>query len=112
MGDLNLPYVDWNDIAGGNSGTQALIKRLVWENGYSQAIGRPTRGDALLEDFLVRTKSSVTSSCIVERVSDHEAVTLEVEWEDTCIEPHVEWIVPVYKKRMSEAYKYFCAMNL
>ena len=30
-GDLNVPYVDWNGNAGGNSGTQALINSLVWE---------------------------------------------------------------------------------
>jgi len=29
---------------GGNSGTQALINSLVWENGYSQVIDGPTRG--------------------------------------------------------------------
>jgi len=34
-GDINLPYPDWNGNAGGNSGTQALINSLVWENGYS-----------------------------------------------------------------------------
>jgi len=34
-GDLNLPYTDWIGNAGGNSGTQALINNLVWENGYS-----------------------------------------------------------------------------
>ena len=93
MGDLNSPYVDCKVIAGGNSGTQA------WENIYIQAIDRPTRRDALLEVFLVRTESSVTSSVIVQGVSDHEAVTFEVEWEDTCREPHVERIVPVYKKK-------------
>jgi len=41
-GDLNLPYADWNGNAGGNSGTQALINSLVWENGYSHVIDRPT----------------------------------------------------------------------
>ena len=34
----------------------------------------------------------------VQGVSDHQAVTLEVEWEDTCREPHVERVVPVYNK--------------
>ena len=97
-GDLNLPYVDWNGNAGGNSGTQALINSLVWENGYSQAIDGPTRGDALLDVFLVRPESSVTSNGIVQGVSDHQAVILEVEWEDTCREPHVERVVPVYNK--------------
>ena len=44
-----LRYADWNENAGGNSGTQALINSLVWENGYSQVVDSPTRGDALLD---------------------------------------------------------------
>jgi len=66
-GDLNLPYANWNGNAGGNHGTQALINSLVWENGYSQVIDGPTRGDALLDVLLVRSESSVTSSGIVQR---------------------------------------------
>ena len=62
------------------------------------AIDSPTRGDALLDVFLVRPESSVTSSGIVQGVSDHQAVILKVKWEDMCREPHVERIVPVYKK--------------
>jgi len=77
-GDLNLPYADWNGNAGGNSGTQALINSLVWENGYSQVTDGTTRGDALLDVYLVRPESSVTSSGIVQGVSDHLAVILEV----------------------------------
>jgi len=46
-GDLNLPYADWIRNAVGNSGSQALMNNLVWENGYSQAIDSRTRGDAL-----------------------------------------------------------------
>jgi len=81
-GDLNLPYADWNGKAGRNSGTQALINSLVWENGYSQVIDGPTRGDALLDVYLVRKECSVTSRGIrvVQGVSDHLAVILEVEW--------------------------------
>jgi len=97
-GDLNLPYADRNGNAGGNIGTQALIESLVWENGYSQLIDSPTRGDALLDVYLVRAESSVTSSGIVQGVSDQLAVILEVEWEDTCTEPQIERVVPVYNK--------------
>ena len=78
-GDLNLHYADWNGNAGGNSGTQALINSWVWENGYRQVIDDPTRGDALPDVCLVRPDSSVTSSGIVQEVSDHLAVILEVE---------------------------------
>jgi hypothetical protein len=53
-GDLNLLYADWNGSAGGNSGTQALINSLVWENGYSQVINNPNRGEALLDVYLAR----------------------------------------------------------
>jgi len=52
-GDLNLPYVGWNGNAGGNSGTQALVNSLVWENSYSQVIDGPTREHSLLDVFLV-----------------------------------------------------------
>jgi len=97
-GDLNLPYTGWNGNAGGYSGTQALINSLVWENGYSQVMDSPTRWDALLDVYLVRPESSVTSSGTVQGVSDHLAVILEVEWEDTCTEPQVERVVSVYNK--------------
>jgi hypothetical protein len=97
-GDLNLPHVDWNGNAGGNSGTQALINYLVWENGYSQVIDSPTRGDALLHVYLVRPKSLVTSRSVVQGVSDHRGVVLEVEWEDACTKTQVERVVPVYNK--------------
>ena len=33
-GDLNLPCADWNGNAGCNSGAQASINSLVWENGF------------------------------------------------------------------------------
>jgi len=76
--DLNLPYADWNGNAGGNNGAEALINSLVLENGCSQVIDSPTRGDALLDAYLVRHESSVTSSSIVQGISDHCRVILEV----------------------------------
>ena len=71
---------------------------LQWEDGYREVIDGPTPGDALLDVYLFRPESSVTSSGIVQGVSDHLAVILEVEWEDTCTEPQVERVVPVYNK--------------
>jgi len=70
----------------------------VWENGYSKVIDGPTRGDALLDVYVVRPESSVISSGIVQGVSDRLSVILEVEWENTCTEPQVERVVPVYNK--------------
>ena len=61
-GDLNLPHIDWKGSAVGNSGTQALINSLVWENSYSQVIDGPTGRDGLLNVYLFPPESSVTSS--------------------------------------------------
>ena len=97
-GDLNLPSVNWNGNAGGYSGTQSLINSLVYENGYSQVVQGSTRGDALLDVFLVRPESSVAHSGIVQGISDHQAVILEVKWNDTYTKPQVERLVPVYNK--------------
>ena len=47
---------------------------------------------------MVRLENSVTYRCKTKGVSDHHAVILEVDWEDTCIEPQVEWVVPLYNK--------------
>jgi hypothetical protein len=94
-GDINLPRVDWKGIVGGNSGTQSTISNLIWENDYSQVIDGPTRGDALLDVFLVRPESSVSHSGIIQGVSDHQAVFLEVKWKDTCSKPQEDRLVPV-----------------
>jgi len=106
-GDLNLPYTDWNGNASGNSGTQAHINSLVWEKGYIQVIENPTRVVALLDVYLFRPESSVTSSGIVEGVSDHLAVILEVEWEGRCTKHQVERVVPVYNKTDVSGLKIF-----
>jgi hypothetical protein len=98
VGDLNLPYADWNGSAACNSGTQALINSLVWENGYSQVVDSPTRGEALLDVYLVRPESSFTSRSVVQGVSDHYGVFLEVEWKESGCVPQVERVVSVYNK--------------
>jgi hypothetical protein len=97
-GDLNLPYAVWNGNVVGNSGTQALINSLVWENVYSQVVDSPTRGEALLDVYLVRPENSFTSSSVVQGISDHHGVILEVEWDESGCVPQIERVVPVYNK--------------
>jgi hypothetical protein len=58
-GDLNLPQVDWKGLAEGTSLTLALINRLVWDNGYTQVVGKPTRGKSLLDIYVVRLESAL-----------------------------------------------------
>ena len=55
-------------------------------------------GDALLDVYLVQPESSVTSSSIVQGISDHSEVILEVDWVENYREPQVERVVPMYKK--------------
>ena len=64
-GDLNLPYVDWNGNASCSDGTQAFINSLVRENGFTQIGDSPTRGDTLLDVYLVRPEISFTASSVV-----------------------------------------------
>jgi hypothetical protein len=54
-GDLNLPQVDWKGIA--EDATVAQADRLVWDSGYTRVVGTPTRGDSLLDIYLVRPES-------------------------------------------------------
>jgi hypothetical protein len=93
-----LSSADWNGNAECASGGQAFVNRLVWGNGYTPVVYSPTRGDALLDIYLVRPESSFTSCSIVQGISDHCGVLLEVEWEENYCRPHVERLVPVYHK--------------
>ena len=97
-GDLNLPHVDWNGNTEGKNLTQALFNRLVWENGFSQVIKSPTRGDAILDVYLVRPENSYTSSSIVQRISDHHGVLLEIYWEENYTDPQPGRKIPIYNK--------------
>jgi hypothetical protein len=94
--DLNFPYADWNGNREFTSGSQAFVNRLVWENGYKQVVDSATRGDALLDVYLARPESSLTSCSIVQAISDHCGVLLEVECRGNCCRPQVERLVLVY----------------
>jgi hypothetical protein len=97
-GDLNLPQASWNGDAEKASGFQAFVNNLVWNNGYTQVVSGPTRGDAMLDIYLLRPESSLISCNTVPGISDHNGVLLKVEWYEKCNEPQVERTVPVYHK--------------
>jgi hypothetical protein len=89
-GDLNLPQADWNGKTEGASGTQAFLNRLVGEHDITQVIGSPTRGNALLDVYLVLHDNSFVTCSIVQRISDQCVVLFDVEWGEICHVPHVE----------------------
>jgi hypothetical protein len=71
----------------------------VWSGKTVSQVGdSPTRGDALLDVYLLRPESSFTSISTVQGISDHSGVILEVEWEESDCEPQVKRVVPVYNK--------------
>ena len=60
-GDLNLPQVNWKGIADSSSAAQTFIKRLVWDSRYTQVVVKPTRGDSLLDVYLLRPNTTLIS---------------------------------------------------
>jgi hypothetical protein len=68
------------------------------DNGYIQVVGGPTRGDTILDIYLLRPESSLISCSVVPGISDHKGVLLEVEWEENTQGPQVGRIVPQYHK--------------
>jgi hypothetical protein len=67
-------------VTEGTSVSQALINRLVWDNEYTQVDGKPTRGDSLLDVYLIQPDSALISCGTVQGISDHYGVLLEVDW--------------------------------
>jgi hypothetical protein len=76
--------VDWNGDVEKTSGFQALVNKVLWDNGYTQVVSCLTRGDALLDVYLLRPDNSLTSCNIVPGISDHSGVLLEAEWGEIC----------------------------
>jgi hypothetical protein len=72
-----------------------VVNRLVWGNGCSQSVKSPIRGDKLLDVYLVRPESLLTSCSLEEEMSDHCGVFLEAEWKLITVDLR---LVPVYNE--------------
>ena len=96
-GDLNLLQAEWKGNAEKANGFQACANNLVWENGYTQVVSGPTRGEALLDIYL-RPECSFVSCNILPGISDYSGVLLEVEWDEISREQRAGRQVPVYHK--------------
>jgi len=98
-GDLNLYQVDWKGIVEGTNVSQAFKNRLVKDKGYTQVVGKPTRGDSLLDDYLVRPKNALTTCHTVQGTSDHFGVLLDVEWAKKLFVTQEKRLVFAYHKK-------------
>jgi hypothetical protein len=75
-GDLNLPHVDWEAQTAKGGESQQGVNDLIRLGGFSQVVKAPTRGENLLDVFLVRPIDVFFSSNVIEGISDHKAVSL------------------------------------
>ena len=81
-GDLNLHHANWAGDGGKENGFQMLVNKLIWENGYTQVVSEHTRGDALLDIYLLKPGNALISCNVQSGISGHKGVLLEVEWSD------------------------------
>ena len=97
--DLNLPQLDWKGDVEKASGFQAFVNNLVWDNGYTRVVSGSTRGDALLDIYLLRPESSLISCNILPGIRNHNGVLMGVELDRICWETKAERTVLVYHKQ-------------
>ena len=91
--------MDWNGNAEGNNRTEALVNRLVWDNGYSQSVDSQPEGT----QYWMCTWSDLTvhlpqATSIVQGISDHHGGMLQVDWEENSIVLQAERLIAVYYK--------------
>jgi hypothetical protein len=95
---LNLPQLDWKGKPEGTRVTQAFINRLVRDNGYTQLVGKPTRGDSLEHGYIIGTEIALIPFGTVHGIGYHCGVLLEVGWIGIGDVTHENRLVPAYHK--------------
>lgn len=63
---------------GAEGATQGLVNELVWENGLTQVVTKPTRDNALLDVFLIRPVDKLLACEVIPGISDHKGVLLKM----------------------------------
>ncbi len=79
---------------------QQLVNRLVWDNGLAQVVDQPTRQEALLDICLVRPKDLFLSCDVMEGISDHKAVLVDLDLSTSRKSINAGFPLREYKKRM------------
>jgi hypothetical protein len=68
----------------------------VWDNGYTQVVGKPTRGESLLDVYLIWPENALITCCTVQGISDHSGVLLDVECIGSGVVTQQKRSVPAY----------------
>ena len=77
-GDLNLPQVDWNGSIDTGGVSQQCVNKLITEAGFQQVVKNNTRQNNILDVFLLRPTDLCTSIDVVNGISDHKAVIMQI----------------------------------
>jgi len=72
VGDLNLPYVNWNVFTGPSDDINSIILNFVIDNGYNQLVNFETRSSNLLDVLLTDTDTLITSLTASPPISNSE----------------------------------------
>ena len=67
-------------LTGGES--QRSVNTLICQVGHSQVVDIPTRGESILDVFLIRPRDLVKGMEVFEGISDHKSVILDIYWEE------------------------------
>jgi hypothetical protein len=70
----------------------------VWDNGYTQIVGKPTQGDSLLDGYLIGPESELISCDTIQGISYHCGVLLDVEWIGSDVVTQQKRSVTAYNK--------------
>ena len=70
----------------------------MWDNGYTQVVGKLTSEDSLLDIYLVQPEGELITCKTVQEISDHCWVLLGVEWGGHFRETQEKRLKPVYHK--------------
>jgi len=77
VGDLNLPYVNWNVFTGPSDDINSIILNFVIDNGYNQLVDFETRGSNLLDVLLTDSDTLTTSLTTSPPIGNSDHITIE-----------------------------------
>jgi len=96
VGDLNLPYVNWNVFTGPSDDINSIILKFVIDNSYNQLENFETRGSNLLDVLLTDTDTLITSLTTSPPIGNSDHITIEFSLSVfcdvmACNKPCIRW---------------------
>ena len=77
LGDMNVHHARWLRHSNGNTALGAQLKQVCDDFGLIQCVGKPTRGDYLL-DLVLSDCGALASVQVAPEIADHRVVLFDV----------------------------------